>query len=1224
MLKTCSLRNGVYQKVSLSLMRTYRQIISVICVIAITLALNIAPATASKSSGQGKNIIIVGGEIGYPPYSFLDEKGEPTGLSVELTRAIAKTMGINIEIRLTPWTEARNALENATIDIIPGMFYSEERAKIFDFSPPFSIVSTAIFARIHSPSVESIENTRDREIIVMRGEAMHDYVLKHRLTDRILLTETPADALRLLASGKGDYALVAQMPGFYWIKELKLSNITSVGPSLEPFENCFAVRKGNNHLLSLFTEGLSIINQTGEYQKISEKWLGVLEPTRINIGLIIKYAAIVLIPLIMLLALSLLWSWMLRSRVNIKTKELLESEEKYRLMAENMSDVISLMDMNLRFYYVSPSIGRLTGLTVEEAITHSIEEIVTPDSLIRIQKMFKEEIMLEASGNVDPSRSRIIEYEQYRKDRSIVWVESSCRFLRDKDQKPYGVIIISRDVTERKQAEEALRESLQRLEFALQGGKLGMWDWNPQDGAVVYNDLWAQMLEYRPDEVEPTVEFFKQHVHPEDLAVILDRLTGHVEGRLPVYQSEHRFRTKSGRWLWVLDRGKIAERDKDGLPVRVTGIIADITERKQAEQKLKESEERLELAMAIKNEGIWDWNLSTNKTLFDERYYTIAGYTNNEFPQNFKAWAERVHPEDLPNAEAAIQAYLSGQSDRFDIEFRFRHKDGSWMWIQGRGKIVERDENGVPLRMIGTHTDITERKRAEEDLCLAHEKMLTILDSIDSTVYVADMETYEILFMNRQMITDFGGDKTGSICFKEFRKNTEICDFCTNKQLIDGNGRASGVCTWHDHNPVNGKFYINHDRAIEWTDGRLVRMQIATDITDLKKMEAQLLQAQKMESVGRLAGGVAHDFNNMLGVILGHAELALEQAEGNPEIYSDLKEIQKAAQRSADLTRQLLTFARKQIITPRKLDLNLTVKSMLTMLRRLIGEDIDLAWKPAETLWPVKMDPSQIDQILANLCVNARDAIAGVGKLTIETGMVSFDEAYCAEHAGVIPGDFVLLSVSDDGCGMDKETLNNLFEPFFTTKEMGKGTGLGLAMIYGIVKQNNGFINVYSEPGQGSTFRIYLPRLFADEDTDMTVPEKKAPARGTETILLVEDEPAILRMTYMMLERNGYSVISAATPSQAMEKAKNHSGVIDLLMTDVVMPEMNGRDLSGQITDLYPDIRLLFMSGYTANVIAHQGVLDEGVAFIQKPFSMADLAEKIREVLDMVSDKNQG
>ncbi len=430
-----------------------------------------------------------------------------------------------------------------------------------------------------------------------------------------------------------------------------------------------------------------------------------------------------------------------------------------------------------------------------------------------------------------------------------------------------------------------------------------------------------------------------------------------------------------------------------------------------------------------------------------------------------------------------------------------------------------------------------------------------------------------------------------------------------------------------------GEIRIVHERCIHERNeaGTIFRsVGMTQDITELKqadtereKLQEQLGQAQKMESVGRLAGGVAHDFNNMLGVILGHLEFAMDEIEEDHNLYSDLKEIQTAAKRSAALTKQLLTFARKQVISPIRLDVNDTVESMLNMLRRLIGENIDLIWKPAAYLWPVKMDPTQIDQVLANLCVNARDAIAGVGRITIETGRKSFDEEYCRQHSGFIPGNFVLLAVNDNGCGMDKDTLKNLFEPFFTTKEVGKGTGLGLATVYGIVKQNNGFINVYSEPGMGSNFKIYLPQLVVTEDNAKADSEKKAAAGGTETILLVEDEPTILRMTSMMLERKGYTVLSAGTPTEAVEKAKRYSDAIALLITDVVMPEMNGRDLSGQITDLYPDIRLLFMSGYTANVIAHHGVLDKGVAFIQKPFSMVDLTEKVREVLDMAPDKNQ-
>ncbi len=391
---------------------------------------------------------------------------------------------------------------------------------------------------------------------------------------------------------------------------------------------------------------------------------------------------------------------------------------------------------------------------------------------------------------------------------------------------------------------------------------------------------------------------------------------------------------------------------------------------------------------------------------------------------------------------------------------------------------------------------------------------------------------------------------------------------------------------------------------------------VKRDITAHLEMTAQLQQAQKMESVGRLAGGVAHDFNNMLSIILGYTELALDKTDPAGALHANLQEVFKAAMRSVDITRQLLAFARKQTIAPVVIDLNTTVEGMLKMLRRLIGEDIDLAWMPGFGVWPVKIDPSQVDQILANLCVNARDAITGVGKVTIETGNVLFDEDYIARHSGFVSGEFVLLTVSDNGCGMDKETLDHLFEPFFTTKEVNKGTGLGLATVYGIVKQNNGFINVYSEPGKGTSFKIHIPR----DATGIveTKDSKSTPlllGRG-ETVLLVEDEPALLGMAKTMIEHLGYTVLSASAPSEALRLAEEHIGEIHLILTDVVMPEMNGRNLAQRISAFYPEMKYLFMSGYTANVIAHQGVLDEGVHFIQKPLSIKNLAAKVREALN--------
>jgi PAS domain S-box-containing protein len=443
----------------------------------------------------------------------------------------------------------------------------------------------------------------------------------------------------------------------------------------------------------------------------------------------------------------------------------------------------------------------------------------------------------------------------------------------------------------------------------------------------------------------------------------------------------------------------------------------------------------------------------------------------------------------------------------------------------------------------------------------------------------------------------------------------------------------------HDTSEVYEKEYSRKDGTIFPVELRtfLIRDEqgaeegmwaIARDLTERKrtqsqqkKLEDQLHQAQKMESIGRLAGGVAHDYNNMLSVILGYTQMALTKTEPGSPLHGDLREILDAARRSADITRQLLAFARKQAVAPQVLDLNTTVQGMLNMLRRLIGEDINLTWLPSAQLAPVKIDPSQIDQLLANLCVNARDAISGVGSIIIETTNEVLDESYSTLHSGTTPGDYVLLTVSDNGCGMDKDTLEKIFEPFFTTKDPDKGTGLGLATVYGIVRQNNGYIGVYSEPAQGTTFRIGLPRHEEPLTRTDTALKKHIPAGQGETVLIVEDEAAILRLTRRVLEDNGYKVITANSPADAIELVKQAPETIRLVITDVVMPGMNGRDLIQVLLGYSPNLKCLFMSGYTAGVIASQGVLDEGIDFIQKPFSADGLTAKVWEVLSAGTDR---
>jgi len=647
---------------------------------------------------------------------------------------------------------------------------------------------------------------------------------------------------------------------------------------------------------------------------------------------------------------------------------------------------------------------------------------------------------------------------------------------------------------------------------------------------------------------------------------------------------------------------------------RFLRFAKDITERKQAIEDLRKSEAKHSKMLAnigdviviIDQNGINRYKSPNIEQLFGWKPEEVVGAS---------AW-DNVHPDDIEPTRKFFEKIMHKPDVIGTIECRYRCKDGSYKWIEFTGTNLFHDPD--ILGLLGNYQDITERKQAELALLESETRFKALHNASFGGIIIHDQgvilecnqglseitgyEYAELIGMNGLMlISEKSRKKVTNNIRAGYEKPYEAFGLRKNGEEFPMRLEARNV-------PYKGK----QVRTVEFRDITEQKQAEA----EKEKLQAQLSQAQKMESVGRLAGGVAHDFNNMLNIILGNTEMAIEDIAPDDPVHGNLGEILSAAKRSADITRQLLAFSRKQTIAPKILNLNDTIESMLRMLRRLIGEDIDLAWLPGANIRQVRMDPSQIDQILANLCVNARDAIADVGKITIETGNTTFDSACFATHSGFVAGDFVLLAVSDDGCGMDQETISKMFEPFFSTKEVGKGTGLGLATVYGIVKQNDGFINVYSEPDQGTTFRIYLPQYRGEADN----PEKKTADKidmdGNETILLVEDEPSILRMTRIMLERMGYTILAAGTPGEAIALAREHAGEIHMLMTDVVMPEMNGRDLAKNLLSLYPDLKRLFMSGYTANVIAHHGVLDEGVQFIHKPFSKQDLAIKVRKVLD--------
>ncbi len=517
------------------------------------------------------------------------------------------------------------------------------------------------------------------------------------------------------------------------------------------------------------------------------------------------------------------------------------------------------------------------------------------------------------------------------------------------------------------------------------------------------------------------------------------------------------------------------------------------------------------------------------------------------------------------------------------------------------------------------------RKKAEAEIQSGKAFLDCIINAMASPVFIKDAQRRFVL-VNDAFCALVGHPK------EKIMGKTDEGFFPPEQaevfQKTDDAVYATGKASMNEEsltNATSGEVYGIITRKTCYTDQDKNKFIVGVmdDITDLKRAESekikladQLRQAQKMESVGRLAGGVAHDFNNQLTGILGYAELCRGELESGHPITKWLDEITISARRSSDITRQLLAYARKQTIKPKILNLNQSMGTMLKLLQHLIGEDIHLEWRPAKDLGSARLDPTQLDQILTNLCVNARDAIAGNGQITIETKNSVVDEAYCSVHAEAVPGSYVVLAVSDDGCGMDKTTLANIFEPFFTTKDVGKGTGLGLATVYGIVKQNNGFINAYSEPGAGSTFRIFLPRVAAEAaETDDARPPDAPESRG-ETVLLVEDEKSLRAVCSHYLGSMGYGVITAESPEQALEIAGNKETPFQLLLTDVVMPGMDGRQLAQQICAIQPDVKVLLMSGYPADIIAQRGLLDKNTAFIEKPFERYELAVKLRSVLN--------
>jgi two-component system, cell cycle sensor histidine kinase and response regulator CckA len=609
----------------------------------------------------------------------------------------------------------------------------------------------------------------------------------------------------------------------------------------------------------------------------------------------------------------------------------------------------------------------------------------------------------------------------------------------------------------------------------------------------------------------------------------------------------------------------------------------------------------------------------TGSRLFiNPRIEAMLGFSDRECREDPGLWLRQLHPGDKERVLTEIRRSRDN-GRQVHSEYRLLARDSHTVWVQDEAVAIC-DEEGRPCFLKGVMLDVSRYRSQEETPQKGEAEFRAVFERVATGIALVDMEG-RLIESNPalQRMLGYSEEELRNRVFFEFT--------CIEDAMADADLHKELVSGIRDHYQME-KRYARKDGSLIWglmtvsllrggKDEPEFEITLVEDITERKHLEHQLLQSQKMETVGRLAGGIAHDFNNLLTVLSGYTELSLLETGENDRLKGNLEEITKATERASALTRQLLAFSRRQVMDLKVIDLNVLLKNLDKMLRRIIGEDIELRTLPAKNLGRVKTDPGQIEQVILNLAVNARDAMPKGGSLLIETTNIELDEEYARHHIGVEPGWYVMLSVTDTGCGMPPEVREHIFEPFFTTKEEGKGTGLGLSTVYGIIKQTGGNIWVYSEVGRGTTFKIYLPRVDEETDAFPSRDDPEALPKGNETVLLVEDDSSVRDLVARILKNQGYTILEARNGDEAIRIAREHAGKeIHLLLTDVVMPQMGGRELVARFRGLHPGVKVLFISGYSDNTITHQAMVKPGEPLLQKPFSLITLAKKVRDVLD--------
>jgi two-component system, cell cycle sensor histidine kinase and response regulator CckA len=704
---------------------------------------------------------------------------------------------------------------------------------------------------------------------------------------------------------------------------------------------------------------------------------------------------------------------------------------------------------------------------------------------------------------------------------------------------------------------------------------------------------------------------------------IAQRRTGQMDSVLRSGVSaefEEQLTTPAGETRYFIRR-HLPIVDGEGKVFRLIGYGFDITARRLAEEERRRTMQLLREAERIAHMGSWEWDVASGAVTWSDEMYRLYGLEPDAEPITFERFFSLVHPDDRAYVQQAAEQSMRDRQP-YAGDYRLIRPDGTLRHIHGRAQPMVGPDGSV-VRMLGSGQDITDRRAAEEALRQSEQDYRGLFENSHDAIVIMAPEGELVLDANPRACEMYG------IPREELIGSSMECvsmDVESGRQKVKRTMELGASWTFEvvqkrrDGTPIWAEITA---AAIDYK-GRPAILSVARDVTErhaaeeaLRQSQEQLVQAQKMEAVGRLAGGIAHDFNNLLTAIKGFTELLLLDFDERDPRHAFVSEIQGAANRAAALTRQLLAFSRKQVLQPRVLDLNASVADIDRMLRRLLGEDVELETVQGEGLGQVKADPSQVEQVLVNLAVNARDAMPSGGRIVIRTANVDLERERMPSHPDAAPGQYVVLSVSDNGTGMTPEVQARVFEPFYTTKEKGKGTGLGLSTVYGIVRQSGGFLTVESTWGEGTTFSVYLPRVEGEEEARVVEkPTDTRPVTGTETILVVEDEAAVRVLVRRVLNRNGYRVLEAGSGPEALRLLESTTDPVHLLLTDVVMPGMSGRELADRLAPDHPRMAILYMSGYTDEAIVQHGVLDAGIALLEKPFAPELLLRQVRGILD--------